>query len=136
MNARVVGFNVCDDRDYFVRVIGEICKEAISTYKLGISISSEQDIEVVDGYVGRGYGLSRPEEIELLCELARTEGIFLDPVYTGKAFYGMTQELKKCPTAFGKRIIFMHTGGIFDLFARTAELAPHAKPASDSSSGI
>ena len=136
MNARVVGFNVCDDRDYFVRVIGEICKEAISTYKLGVSISSEQDIEVVDGYVGRGYGLSRPEEIELLCELARTEGIFLDPVYTGKAFYGMTQELKKCPTAFGKRIIFMHTGGIFDLFARTAELAPHAKPASDSSSGI
>jgi D-cysteine desulfhydrase len=51
------------------------------------------------------------------------EGIFLDPVYTGKAFYGMTQELKKNPGVFGERIVFIHTGGIFDLFARTTELA-------------
>jgi D-cysteine desulfhydrase len=59
-----------------------------------------------------------------MLELARSEGIFLDPVYTGKAFYGMTQELKKKPGVFGERIIFVHTGGIFDLFARTAELTP------------
>ncbi len=136
MNARVVGFNVCDDRDYFVRVIGEICQEAISTYKLDFSISGAQDIEIVDGYVGRGYGLSRPEELELLCHLARTEGIFLDPVYTGKAFYGMTQELGRDPMVFGKRVVFIHTGGIFDLFARIAELASHANSASESSKSI
>ena len=122
LKARVVTVNVCDDRDTFIKAIGDICEEAISTYKLGISFSRDRDIEIIDGYVGRGYALSRPEELHLLLELARSEGIFLDPVYTGKAFYGLTQELKKNPAAFGKRIVFLHTGGIFDLFARTTEL--------------
>ena len=124
LKARVAAVNVCDDRDYFIKAIGDICEEAISTYKLGISFSRERDIEIIDGYVGRGYALSRPEELNLLLELARMEGIFLDPVYTGKAFYGMTQELKKNPGVFGERIVFLHTGGIFDLFARTADLTP------------
>ncbi len=124
LKARIAAINVCDDRDYFVKAIGDICDEAISTYKLGISFSRERDIEIIDGYVGRGYALSRPEELHLLLELARLEGIFLDPVYTGKAFYGMTQELKKNPGIFGERIVFVHTGGIFDLFARTTDLAP------------
>jgi len=124
LKARIVSINVCDDRDYFVKAIGDICEEAISTYKLGISFSRGRDIEIIDGYVGRGYALSQPEELHLLLELARSEGIFLDPVYTGKAFYGMIQELKKNPGTFGKRIVFLHTGGIFDLFARTTELVP------------
>jgi D-cysteine desulfhydrase len=128
LNARIAGINVCDDRDYFVRVIGEICEEAISTYKHAVPFSRGRDIEIIDGYVGRGYALSRPEELALICELARTEGIFLDPVYTGKAFYGMIQELRKNPRVFGERIIFLHTGGIFDLFAITAELEPHVQP--------
>jgi D-cysteine desulfhydrase len=124
LQARVVGVNVCDDGDYFVRVIGEICEEAISAYRLEIPFSRKRDIEMVDGYVGRGYALSQPEELTLIFELARTEGIFFDPVYTGKALYGMTRELRKNPKAFGERIIFLHTGGLFDLFARTSELAP------------
>lgn len=123
LKARVVGINVCDNRNYFVKVIGDICDEVISGYRLGIPFLREQDIEIVDGYVGRGYGLSRPEELHLLSDVARLEGIFLDPVYTGKAFYGMVQELKRNVKIFGDRIIFIHTGGIFDLFARTAEMA-------------
>jgi len=122
LKARIAAINVCDDRDYFIKAIGDICEEAISTYHLGISFSRERDIEIIDGYVGRGYALSQPEELHLILELARSEGIFLDPVYTGKAFYGMTQELKKNPGVFGERIVFIHTGGVFDLFARTAEL--------------
>jgi D-cysteine desulfhydrase len=74
--------------------------------------------------VGRGYGLSRPEELALICELARTEGIFLDPVHTGKAFYGMIQELTRDPGHFGKRIVFLHTGGIFGLFPMARQIEP------------
>ncbi len=121
-NARVVGINVCDDHDYFVRVIGEICENAISDYQLEIDFSRDSDINIIDGYVGRGYALSRPEELAEICGLARTEGIFLDPVYTGKAFFGMLQELKQNPKCFGERIIFIHTGGIFGLFSRAREI--------------
>jgi D-cysteine desulfhydrase len=123
LNTRVVSINVCDDRDYFVQVIGEICESAIANYQLGIPFSRERDIEIIDGYVGRGYAISQPEELSLLRDVARTEGIFLDPVYTGKAFFGMTQELSHDPNRFGDRIVFMHTGGIFGLFPKADEFA-------------
>ena len=124
LNARVIGINVCDDRDYFMRVIGEICEHAISDFQLQINFSRDDDINIIDGYVGRGYALSRPEELSMMCDVARTEGIFLDPVYSGKAFFGMLQELKRDPGCFGERIIFIHTGGIFGLFPKAREIEP------------
>jgi D-cysteine desulfhydrase len=120
---RVVGFNVCDDRDYFVRVIGEIVEDAIRRYDLAVEFS-RGDIEIVDGYVGEGYAKSRPVELQLLRDVARDEAMLLDPVYTGKAFFGMTRELARDHHRFGERIVFIHTGGIFGLFPKAQELAP------------
>ncbi|MCP4693477.1 MAG: D-cysteine desulfhydrase family protein [Desulfobacterales bacterium] len=116
MDIRVVGFNVCDDRDYFLNIIGSIRSEFIETYAMGESIDFSSEIEIVDGYVGRGYALSRPEELAAIRDLARLEGVILDPVYTGKAYFGMISELAKNPDAFGPRIVFVHTGGLFGLF--------------------
>ena len=99
-------------------------RTCISRYGLNISFSRESDIEIVDGYVGLGYAQSRPEELSLLMELASTEGLFLDPVYTGKAFFGMMQELRRNPKIFGDRIVFLHTGGIFGLLAKANEFSP------------
>ena len=124
LNARIAAVNVCDDRDYFLEAIGTICETAIKTYGLDIAFDRERDIDIVDGYVGRGYALSRPEEMALIIEIARREGLFLDPVYTGKAFYGMIQELKRDPRCFGERIIFIHTGGLFGLFPQASEMTP------------
>jgi D-cysteine desulfhydrase len=121
---RIAGVNVCDDRAYFVKAIGDICDEAIRRYALPIAFERERDVEIVDGYVGRGYAQSRPEELALIRDLAREEGLVLDPVYTGKAFFGMTRELARDPRRFGARVLFIHTGGIFGLFPKAAELAP------------
>jgi D-cysteine desulfhydrase len=121
---RVVSVNVCDDRDYFTRVIGDICEGAVSRFGLDVAFARDRDIEIIDGYVGAGYALSRPEELALIRDLARAEGIFLDPVYTGKAFYGMAAELKKAPGCLGERIIFIHTGGLYGLFPKAGEIAP------------
>jgi len=123
LNARMVSINVCDDRAYFTRVIGEICESTIAAYHLDLHFDRQRDIEIIDGYVGRGYALSSPAELDLIREVVRTEGIFLDPVYTGKAFYGMVQELRRDRHRFGERIIFIHTGGIFALFAQADEFA-------------
>jgi len=124
LNARVVGINVCNDRDYFLRVIGDICQNAIDTYQLDLPFSRERDIEIVDGYVGSGYGKAGSKEFSLIREVARSEGIILDPVYTGKAFYGMSQELERNPEVFGDRIVFIHTGGLFGLFPMAEQMAP------------
>ncbi|MEE4264373.1 MAG: D-cysteine desulfhydrase family protein [Desulfobacteraceae bacterium] len=124
VNARIAAVNVCNDRNYFVRTIGKICEQAIADYHLNLNFDSQRDVDIIDGYVGLGYALSQTEELELICEVARTEGVFLDPVYTGKAFFGMIQELKRDSKCFGERIIFLHTGGIFGVFPKSDQIRP------------
>lgn len=119
---RVVGVNVCDDRDYFVRVIGEICEASIERFGLPFAFSRDE-IDIIDGYVGLGYAKSRPEELALLRDVAHKEGLILDPVYSGKAMFGLANELR-AGRDLGKQIVFFHTGGIFGLFPKAAELAP------------
>lgn len=111
----VAGVNVCDDEEYFVNRVRSICSDFRQKYGRDISISRDE-IRIIDGYVGRGYALSRPEELQAIYKLARLEGVMLDPVYTGKAFYCMESELKKDRYIFGDRVVFIHTGGIFGLF--------------------
>jgi thiol-disulfide isomerase/thioredoxin len=112
-----------DDRDYFERAIGRICADFVERWPVAPTITPE-DIELVDGHVGLGYAKSRPEDLATLRDLARRDGIVLDPVYTGKAFHGVVTELARDRARFGERLVFLHTGGIFGLFGDTAaELA-------------
>jgi len=120
--ARVVGINVAADRDYYLAEVGRICSGAARTYDLGVEIVPGRDFEILDGYVGLGYAVSKTEELALIRDLARVEGVILDPVYTGKAFFGLRAELKKNPEAFGQRIVFFHTGGLTGLFPKAGQL--------------
>jgi D-cysteine desulfhydrase len=116
----VAGVNVCDDRAYFVDKIGEICAAVEARWSVGAGVTAA-DIDIVDGHVGNGYAKSRPEELATLREVARREGVVLDPVYSGKAFHGMVSELARDPARFGKAICFVHTGGLFGLLGLGAE---------------
>ena len=111
----VAGVNVCDDRAYFVEAIGTICREMSARWAL--PSVPDDDIVLVDGHVGAGYAKSRPEELATAAELCRADGVVLDPVYTGKAFHGVCMELDKDPKRFGETVVFVHTGGMFGLFA-------------------
>lgn len=113
---RFAAINVCDDRAYFVDAISRICAEAEARWQLGAHVT-EDDIDIVDGHVGRGYARSRPEELATIRDVCRSDGVVLDPVYTGKAFHGMVTELAADPARFGAAIAFLHTGGVFGLFA-------------------
>lgn len=113
---RVAGINVCDNRDYFVDVMCRICDEFDARWHLGAGVGP-QDIEIVDGHVGLGYAKSRPEELATIRDVCRSDGILLDPVYTGKAFHGLVTELRRDPKRFGSAVAFIHTGGMFGLFA-------------------
>ena len=119
----VSSVNVCDNRDYFTRVIAGICSDFDQRYGTAANIGADA-IDIVDGYVGAGYARSRADELVCLRDMARREAIILDPVYTGKAFYGLTRELARDPRRFGERIVFIHTGGIYGLFPAAEQLAP------------
>ncbi len=122
VDVRVVGVNVCDDRAYFIDIIDRICERFQATW-FADDPAPRPSYEIVDGYVGRGYALSRPVELAAIRDLVRLEGVVLDPVYTGKAYFGMMRELARDPKRFGERIVFVHTGGLFGLFPAADQLA-------------
>lgn len=119
LDLRIHGVNVCDDAPYFVERIYSICESMRESFNLAPRID-RSEIELIDGYTGLGYGVSRPEEVELMKHLARLEGIFLDPVYTAKAMLGLCEETRKGRFKAGQKILFIHTGGIFGLFPTRA----------------
>ena len=119
---RVAAVNVCDDRAYFVGVIGRILRELDTRWSLGVAPALDA-LELVDGHVGIGYAKSRPEELATIRDVCRRDGLVLDPVYTGKAFHGVVTELARDRARFGERIVFVHTGGIFGLFPAAEQMA-------------
>lgn len=113
----IFGFNVCDDRRYFEQRIHDILSHTITEFGLSVEIPREA-IQIIDGYVGQGYGQTSESVHRLIAAVASETGIILDPVYTGKAFYGMIQEIER--GTFGQRPIlsFIHTGGVFGFMCR------------------
>ncbi|XP_020914466.1 putative D-cysteine desulfhydrase 1, mitochondrial isoform X2 [Exaiptasia diaphana] len=85
---------------------------------IGLSdVKAEDILDIMDGHKGLGYGLSTEEELEHLVQIACETGITLDPIYTLKSARGMLAEMKDNPCRYkGKKVLFMHTGGMFGLF--------------------
>ena len=118
IQSQVVAFNVSDDAAYFEKKIREDVMLWKQRYNQEFDEASMK-VKTIEGYVGPGYGIAGPEVFDSIAELASSEGIFLDPVYTGKAFHGMVTELQKgdagqMPGA--KNVVFIHTGGLFGVF--------------------
>ena len=111
-DAMVYGINISADKAYFMKETKKIIAEMNQYTGLDLELTSDE-ISILDGYSGRGYGLSTKEEIDFIKYIGALEGVALDPVYTGKAFYGLYNEIKKGTFAQHKNILFIHTGGIF-----------------------
>lgn len=123
-NYNVIGINICDTAEYFKkRALGYIKEsfmylEETDIKKINLT---EDDLNIIDGYTGPGYALNEAEDFEFINEFARLEGIFLDPVYTGKTLKGLVSEIKKGHIP-GENILFIHTGGLYGLFPKAHEM--------------
>ena len=119
LGKRVIGMAVCDDTEYFTNIAHNIATEALQylPQEYGNESLERKNIEINDKYVGIGYAQSRPEELEFIKKFARQEAVILDPVYTGKAMYGIYNELQNGGNLNkDDNILFIHTGGLFGLF--------------------
>ena len=72
---------------------------------------TDPDIQNTDDYIGQAYGYLTPECIDALKLVAKTEGIFLDPVYTAKAMAGLIDHIQQGKLGRDDTVIFLHTGG-------------------------
>ncbi len=78
---------------------------------------SEQELVLNQDYAGAGYGVIGELEKEAILLTARTEGILLDPVYTGRAMGGLIHMIRSARIDRDARVLFWHTGGTPALFA-------------------
>ena len=77
----------------------------------------DAEVAVHDGFIGPGYGVPSPDGIAAIRLAARTEGVFLDPTYTAKAFAWVISAARGGRFLAGERVVFLHTGGEPALFA-------------------
>jgi D-cysteine desulfhydrase len=73
--------------------------------------------------LGTGYGLPTAAMREALGLMASLEGLLLDPVYSGKAFAGLIQEIRSGSFKPGKNVLFLMSGGLPSLFAYRGALS-------------
>ncbi|MNV86526.1 D-cysteine desulfhydrase [compost metagenome] len=82
-----------------------------------LEMTSTAPLTLWDDYFAPGYGVPNEEGMEAVKLLARLEGIFLDPVYTGKAMAGLIDGISQQRFRREGPIVFIHTGGAPALFA-------------------
>lgn len=75
------------------------------------------EFEIVDDYVGAGYGRTTDEELAVQVEATGLTGLIWDPTYTGKALYALRQEIAAGRFGLDDDVVFWHTGGGFAAFA-------------------
>ena len=122
LNKTIIGINICDSADHFKQVALGF-KPGFEDY-LGQSFDlSLEDLHIIDGFVGRGYALNTPEEMDFIRDLARRTGVILDPVYSGKAMRGLILSLEQDHPVLknSENILFIHTGGLYGLFPKAEE---------------
>ena len=111
-----IGISVRATRE---KQVGNVLKLARATYDL-LGARGELPADRVvayDEYVGPGYGQPTDEMVDAISLLAAEEGIFLDPVYSGKGLAGLIGLIRNGTLKKGKNVVFIHTGGSAALFA-------------------
>ncbi|WP_185230652.1 D-cysteine desulfhydrase family protein [Teredinibacter franksiae] len=123
----VYGVAVCDSESYFNNKVVHDVKLWLARWGNRLSdITEEQligklDVRTIAAYIGPGYAKGYSALFESIKVLAATEGVVLDPVYTGKAFHGLIQEIKQGRFEGVDDIVFVHTGGVFGLYPHKQE---------------
>jgi D-cysteine desulfhydrase len=102
---------------------GKIVHDSINSYlkRIGKEAVNEEVVNFADDYILEGYGSYNFGILQTIKELFMRDGIPLDPIYTGKGYWGMKEYIKKHKIS-GKRILFIHTGGIPLFFDALEEL--------------
>ena len=105
------------------RLAGEPLEDVVPSMaqEAGALLEAPLDLEPDDFQIsyhaGEGFGVPNPQDLPLIEEMARLEGILLDPLYTGKAWAGMLEQLRRGLFNGNGPIVFLHSGGTAALFA-------------------
>jgi L-cysteate sulfo-lyase len=112
---RILGISVDLPAGSLQRTLADLATATADHLGLGLTFEPG-DFPIEDGYLGGGYGVVSDLEMTAIHTLARTEGVLLDPVYTGRAFGGLLDLIRQGAFGPDERVLFWHTGGTTGLF--------------------
>jgi len=115
LNLKVYAVNVLHSKEEMISKILNLAEGCNLQYQLGCQIQRD-NLRILEGYSEEGYKNISQDKLTLIKKFANSSGIILDPAYTGKAFkaYHDNFLLKN----LGMKCIFIHTGGLFGVFAK------------------
>ncbi|MGC1123128.1 MAG: D-cysteine desulfhydrase family protein [Candidatus Methanofastidiosia archaeon] len=116
VTTRIVGIRVGKMFEPFSEMILGKARETAQVLGVNKSIG-EKDVVCYSDFIGEGYDIPTREANEAIRLVARTEAVFLDPVYTGKAMAGLLGLVERGEISRDDTIVFWHTGGDPALFA-------------------
>jgi D-cysteine desulfhydrase len=115
-NIPVLGMNVSRPKEVQEELVYKLVRATAELTGVKQEIPASAVVCFGD-YVGSGYSLPTDSMVESVKMLARTEGILLDPVYSGKAMAGLVDLVRKDTFPRGSNILFLHTGGAPALYS-------------------
>ena len=122
IKTKILGASVFASKADASRTIAQLVNGSAKLLGVDLSIVPDE-VTVFDDYIKEGYGVLNKEVTEAIELVAETEGIFLDPVYTGKAMAALIDLIKKGYFKKDDNVVFFHTGGLPALFLYRSELS-------------
>ncbi len=116
-STRVIGVSADESSAVLERDVRVLLVGLAELLGFGSDRFASARVTVDDGFVGAGYGIPTAESREAIELTARTEALFLDPTYTGKAMAGLIARIRRREFDKGETVLFWHTGGQVALFA-------------------
>jgi len=113
---KIVSVTCSNKGEAYIDKVEKLANAVLDRLETGMKVN-RADLKIENNYYFPGY--EQPNELasEAIRLLARTEGLFTDPVYTGKAMAGLIDHVREGAIAPGSTVVFWHTGGATALFA-------------------
>lgn len=117
LGSKIIGINVMETDENIADEMADFINKVSEELGLAINCKSD-DIHLSDQYYGQGYAQADENTIKTIEKLARSEGIFVDPTYTGKVFSAVLDMIDKETFERNSNILFIHTGGYPGIFSQ------------------
>jgi D-cysteine desulfhydrase family pyridoxal phosphate-dependent enzyme len=107
--AKIVGISVLHEKKTIGKIVRDLTIELFD--KIYPAKGFTCNIAIDDSFIGEAYGIPTKNGIKAIKLLAKLEGLFLDPVYTGKAMSGLISYIEARKITKNDTVVFIHTGG-------------------------
>ncbi len=120
--AKIVSVTVSSKNEAYLNKVEKLANDVLTLLGSDLRVDRQKDLGMDTGYFAPGYEQPNEAASEAIQLLARTEGLFVDPVYTGKALAGLLDYVRSGKVPAGSNVVFWHTGGATALFAEQSIL--------------